>query len=356
MGILVRKEGINVKLPKEMRAVVFEKIGQHKLVTMPVPQIREPDELLVKIEASSICGSDLHILSDPPGCIAVPGTVIGHEMVGEVLETGSAVTGFRPGDRLVCDPNISCGHCEACRTGHANMCENLHIHGVDRHGFFAQYACVPERSAIKISPALSTEQAIFSEPLTCVMSAVNKVRLLPGETVVVIGAGPIGLYFLSLFKANGAGKVISVELSEYRIEYAKKMGADVVLNPKDQDVAEEIHALTAGRGADVVVDAVGMCIADALRYVCRGGRVLLFGQNGAAKETICQNDITRNEITLFGSYIGPYTMNATVKLLESGLIDFSKMITHRLPLSEFDVGLVAMRSGMALEVILDPSA
>lgn len=345
-----------MKLPKEMQAVIFEKIGTHKLVTMPVPKIREPEELLVKIEAASICGSDLHILADPPGCVALPGTVIGHEMVGEVVEIGGAVTGFRPGDRLVCDPNISCGHCEACRTGHKNMCENLHIHGVDRHGFFSQYACIPESSAIKISPALSKEQAIFAEPLTCVMSAVNKARLLPGETVAVIGAGPIGLYFLSLFRANGAGRVISVEPSEFRREYAEKMGADAALDLKRQDAAAEIRALTDGRGADVVVDAVGMCIADALRYVCRGGRVVLFGQNAAARETICQNDITRNEITLFGSYIGPYTMNATVKLLESGLIDFSKMITHRLALREFDEGLAAMRGGTALEVILDPFA
>lgn len=345
-----------MKMPEQMDAVIFEKVGHHKLVKMPPPKIAHPDDLLLKIEAASICGSDLHILADPPGCIATPGKVIGHEMVGEVLDVGSAVTGFKPGDRIVCDPNISCGHCEACRTGHANMCENLHIHGVDRHGFFAQYACIPERAAVKISPELPAELAIFSEPLTCVMSAVNKVRLLPGESIVVIGAGPIGLYFLSLLKANGAGKIISVELSEYRTEYAYKMGADVVFNPKTQDVAAEIKKLTGGRGADVVVDAVGVCIGDALKYVCRGGKVLLFGQNSAATETICQNDITRNEISVLGTYIGPYTLNATVKLLESRLIDFTKMITHRLPLTQFDVGLEAMRKGQALEVVLYPFA
>lgn len=343
-----------MKVPEKMNAVIFEAVGQHKMVQMETPRIKKADDLLVKIEACSICGSDLHILADPPGCVAVPGTVIGHEMVGEVLAVGENVTCVQPGDRIVCDPNISCGTCYQCRTGHANMCEQLHIHGVDRHGFFAQYACIPERSVIKISPQLDTEQAIFAEPLTCVMSAVNKIRLLPGESAVVIGAGPIGLYFLSLLRANGAGKLISVELSEYRAKYAKEMGADIVLNPKEEDVVAAIKKETGGRGADVVVDAVGACIAEAITYVSRGGKVLLFGQNGAATETICQNDITRNEITVIGSYIGPYTMNATVKLLESGLIDFSKMITHRLPLTQFDTGLAAMRAGQALEVVLYP--
>lgn len=342
-------------IPKEMQGVIFERVGRHRMVSLPTPRIERPDDLLVEIEACSICGSDLHILADPPGCIAAPGTVIGHEMVGRVAAVGADVRDYRPGDRLVCDPNISCGHCYQCRTGHANMCEELHIHGVDRHGFFTQYACIPARSAVKIRDDLPAELAIFAEPLTCVMSAVNKVRLLPGESAAVIGAGPIGLYFLSLLKANGAGRAISVELSGYRAEYAKKMGADTVINPKTQDAAAEIRALTGGRGADVVIDAVGMCIGDALQYVCRGGRVLLFGQNGAARQTICQNDITRNEITVFGSYIGPYTMNATVKLLESGLIDFTQMITHRLPLSDFDTGLAAMRSGQALEVVLYPN-
>lgn len=344
-----------MELPRTMQAVIFEKVGCHKIVEAPVPQLCGSDELLVKIEACSICGSDLHILADPPGCIATPGTIIGHEMVGQVLAVGDKVTNFAPGDRLVCDPNISCGSCGQCRTGHSNMCEELHIHGVDLPGFFAQYVCIPERSAVKISKDLPTELAIFSEPLTCVMSAVDKIRLLPGESVVVIGAGPIGLYFLSLLKANGAGKVISVEPSEYRRSYAIKMGADITINPRKENAAEIIKNLTGGHGADVVVDAVGMCIADALKYVCRGGRVLLFGQNGAATETICQNDITRNEITLMGSYIGPYTLNATVKLLESRLIDFRRMITHQLPLSEFDTGLAAMRSGNALEVVLYPN-
>lgn len=341
-----------MQLPSEMKAVVFTQVGEHRYQSVRTPRIRASYELLVEIEASSICGSDLHILSDPPGCIATPGTIIGHEMVGRVLEVGDGVTGFQPGDRIVCDPNISCGHCAPCRTGHANMCKHLHIHGVDLPGFFTEYVCIPEKAAMKISPDLPTELAIFAEPLTCVMSAVDKARLLPGETVAVIGAGPIRLYFTALFKKNGAGRVIVIEPSQYRAAYAKEMGADVLLHPKEQDAAAQIRELTQGYGADVVVDAVGICLPDALRYVARCGRVVLFGQNGAAVQSVCQNDITRNEISVLGSYIGPYTLHATVKMLESRSIDFTRMITHRLPLEKFEEGLAAMRSGQALEVVL----
>lgn len=338
----------------EMDAVIFERVGQYKLAKITIPRIKAPDDLLVKIECCSICGSDLHILANPPGTEAMPNTVLGHEMVGEIVDVGENVTLFSQGDRVVCDPNISCGTCYQCRRGRPNMCENLHIHGVDYNGFFAEYATIPERSAVKISKELAPEMAVFAEPLTCVMSAINKIRLLPGEVVVVIGAGPIGLYFISLLKANGASKVISVEPFEMRRQYARKMGADVVIDPKAENAVEIIKSLTENHGADVVVDAVGVCIGDALQYICRGGRILLFGQNGAATENICQNDITRNEITVYGSYIGPHTLNATVKLLESGLIDFRKIITHKLPLRDFDVGLEAMRKGQALEVVLYP--
>ena len=339
---------------KMMKGIVFESIGKHKFKTLPIPEIKEDDELLVKIEASSICGSDVHILADPPGAIAVPGTVIGHEMVGHIIGVGKKVDKFKVGDRIVCDPNISCGTCYQCKSGHKNMCQNLHIHGVDRNGFFAEYACIPERSAFKISETVPADTAVFAEPLTCVVGAVNKVRALPGENVVVIGAGPIGLFFLSLFKANGAGKLISVEMSDFRKERAKDFGADYVFNPKTTDVQAEIMSLTNGIGADTVVDAVGMCIGDAIKYVSRNGKILLFGQNSAATENICQNDITRNELTVYGSYIGSYSMEAAIKLLESGIIDFSKMVTHRISLDEFDKGLDAMRKGQALKVIISP--
>ena len=153
----------------------------------------------------------VHILSTPPSYPANQGIVQGHEFVGRVEEVGSAVTTIKPGDRVVLDPNVFCGECYQCKKGNFNMCENVYVLGITDNGGFGEYAVAPCKMCVKISQELPAETAIFAEPLTCVVSAVNKIRLLPGESVLVLGAGPIGLYFTMLLKANGAGKIIVSE-------------------------------------------------------------------------------------------------------------------------------------------------
>lgn len=337
-----------------MKAVILKETGKYAVVDKPIPEIENDDDMLVKIECSSICGSDVHILADPPSIPAKIGVTIGHEMVCRVEKTGPAVTDLKPGDRFVFDPNISCGKCEYCKRGIPNMCSEMYTLGVDKDGAFAEYTIVPERVAVKIPQDMPPEKAIFAEPLNCVISAVNKARLLPGESVVVLGAGPIGQYFIKLFKANGAGKVIVSEMSEYRSGFAKKSGADVVINPKEEDVAERIMEETGGLGADVVVDAVGVLIGDAIDCVRCGGRIVLFGNNQSASETINQSKITLKEVTVLGSYIGRFTIPATVDLLKSGLADFEYLITHSIKISEFETGIEAMRRGQAMEVVIYP--
>ena len=164
----------------------------------------------------------------------------GHEFVGRVEEVGSAVTTIKPGDRVVLDPNVFCGECYQCKKGNFNMCENVYVLGITDNGGFGEYAVAPCKMCVKISQELPAETAIFAEPLTCVVSAVNKIRLLPGESVLVLGAGPIGLYFTMLLKANGAGKIIVSEPNPKRGEYALKAGADRVINPQEVNLVEEI--------------------------------------------------------------------------------------------------------------------
>ena len=335
-----------------MKAVIFEQPGQYAVVDKPIPKIRQSNEMLVRIDVCSICGTDMQILKNPPGIAAAPGVTIGHEMVGTVVEVGDGVKNFKAGDRVTADNNVPCGTCYYCKTGHGNMCENLFCLGIDGDGFFAQYAVIPDQLAVTIDPDLSLDTAIFTEPLNCVMSGMDKIRLLPGETAVVIGAGPIGLYYIQLLKLNGAGKVIAVELNDFRKEYARKLGADLVISPSESG---QILEATKGLGADVVIDAVGACIKDAVDWVRSSGRVLLFGLNFAAQQTICQTNITRKDLTVMGCYIGTYTWKKTVQLLENVPMKLEEMITHRLSLEEFGKGYEAMKDGSALEVVMYPN-
>ena len=338
----------------EMTAVVFKDIGTFAIEKRRVPDVARPDDVLVAMEACSICGTDVHLLNDPPGFIGTKGIVLGHECVGRVEKVGPGVGGLKPGDRVVLEPNLACGYCDYCRSGMPNMCENDRILGVTIDGVFADFFVAPEKHLTKIPADMPTDLAVFAEPVNCVMGAMSKIRVLPGENALVLGAGPIGLYFMMLLKANGAGKVIVSEPSTFRADYAIKCGADVVVDPTKENLEETVKDLTDGLGADVTVDAVGTLLPDAIACTRRAGRLVLFGQNGAARQTICQNDITRNGLTVMGNYIGLFSMPPTVKVLASGLIDVQKIITHRLPITDFAKGLDAMRKGEALEVIMYP--
>jgi len=337
-----------------MNAIVFSGIGETTYTQVPKPKIQNPNDVLLKIEAASICGTDVHILSTPPSYPAKQGIVQGHEFVGRVVEVGEAVTSLKPGDRVVLDPNVFCGECFQCKKGNFNMCENVYVLGITENGGFAEYTVAPCKMCVKISEELPAEVAIFAEPLTCVVSAVNKVRLLPGETVLVLGAGPIGLYFTMLLKANGAGKIIVSEVNPKRAEYALKAGADRVINPNEENLVEEIMKETDGHGVDVVAEAVGTLIQTAIDCVRPKGKVVLFGMDSSRRPEVDQFKIVRNEIELYGSFIGLNTLPATVALMESGLIDLQQLITHKLALKDFNIGLEAMRDGSALEVILYP--
>ncbi|MCP4396421.1 MAG: alcohol dehydrogenase catalytic domain-containing protein [bacterium] len=337
-----------------MKAAVFEAPGELKLTTAPIPEIKRNDDVLLKVEAASICGTDMHILHVPPGMPANIGTILGHEYIGEIIELGRDVKNFNVGDRVVLDPNINCGSCYYCSIGHTNMCENVTVLGIFIDGGFAEYNVAPAKALFKISKDVPTEVAIFAEPLACVVNAMHKIQLDVGESALVLGAGPIGLYFTQLLKASGAGKIFVAEISEMRAKCAYESGATRVIDPTKESLEEIVQSETID-GVDVSIDAVGVLIDEALTCTRRGGRILLFGQNSQARQEICQNDITRKDLTVIGNYISQNQFPATVKILERGILPLEKLVTHKLPLERIGEGIEAMKKGEAIETIIYPS-
>lgn len=336
-----------------MKAAIFEGEGKLAIKEVPMPKMKLFEDVLIKVEIASVCGTDCHILSVPPGHPANAGIVLGHEYMGEVVEVGKWVTHLKAGDRVVIDPNVTCGLCRYCRMGMPNMCENMTTLGIFIDGGFAPYNIAPAKACHPIGDDLPAEKAIFAEPLSCVVNGSNKLAIRPGDSVVVLGAGPIGLLYTAIMKQAGAGRIIVAEVSEFRAQKAREMGADIVINPKEQNLAEEVLEAT-GIGADAVIDAVGSLIKDAVAVCRRGGKVLLFGMNSNARCDFGQFDITRHEISILGTFIANHTFPQTIKLLETTGIPLEKLVTHRITLDELPQGIQTMRGGEAIEMLVMP--
>jgi (R,R)-butanediol dehydrogenase/meso-butanediol dehydrogenase/diacetyl reductase len=340
-------------MTESMQAVVFRGPGDWGIEELPRPRLESDHDVLLRVERASICGTDIHILSVPPGHPATPGSILGHEYTATVVETGAEVRELAPGDRVVIDPNLTCGLCRYCRLGLSNGCENMTTLGIFRHGGLAEYNLAPARALHKISREVAPERATLAEPLSCVLHAFEKSALVPGESVAILGAGPIGLLFLLLFKTAGAGQVLIVEPAEFRRRTAERFGADGVFDPQAEDIAGAVKSVTS-IGADVVVDAAGILLPESLQLVRRGGRIILFGMNQHAERPFNQHDLTRHEVSVFGSFIQRTAFPKVVRMLESGLLPVEKLITHRLRLDEVGQGLAAMRAGEAIKVVVAP--
>lgn len=336
-----------------MCAARFLGEGKLALEDVPIPQVQNPDDVLLEVEAVGICGTDLQILRVPPGHPANPGVVLGHEYAGRVVEVGQSVRQFKPGDRVIVDPNLTCGLCVYCRRGMPHMCEEVTTLGIHIDGGLARYNVAPERALYKIPPEVPPEHAVLVEPLSCVVHAVDRLQPQPGESAVVLGAGPIGLEFTQLMSAAGVKPVIVSEPAQLRRERAAQNGAHIVADPTCSDLSEIVQRET-GIGADMVVDAVGTLMEQAIPLARRGGRVMIFGQNQAYLASVKPYDITRHELNILGSYTAPFSFPRAIELLNQGLIRPEKLITHRLGLGQIQDGLELLRRGEAIKVVIDP--
>jgi (R,R)-butanediol dehydrogenase/meso-butanediol dehydrogenase/diacetyl reductase len=337
----------------KMLAAVFEGEGQLAIREVPIPALQSPQDVLVRVEVCGVCGTDIRFLAVPPVIHARKGVILGHEYIGQVVEVGSGVQQFRPGDRVAVIPDVPCGQCRFCAESRPNLCERMVSIGGDTDGGFAQYALAPARALYPISPDLPVEEGAFVELLSCVMGGVSKAALLPGEDVVVLGAGPAGLVYMKVLKAAGAGQVIMAEVSPWRIDFARRAGADLVIDPRREDLRQTVRAATDG-GAHVVVDAVGSQLTAAMTVARKGGCIVVFGEDHTAECMVRPHDIQGQELRILGSFIGIQVFPKAVHSLESGAVTLSSLITHRLSLAELPSGIAELAAGRGAKGVCFP--
>lgn len=338
-----------------MKAAVFAGNGIVNIKDVPVPQITRPDDVLIKVNACGICGSDLHVLSVPPGQYAEPGTILGHEFTGIVEAVGPEVTSVKKGDKVVAEPNVRCGICPECRRGNFNLCRNAVNTGQHRDGAFAQYCRMPEKQLYLVPQDMPDHLAALAEPLACVMNGMQKINPQPSEKVIVFGAGAIGLFFVKALKRYGVTDIIAAETVESRAADARRAGADIAVNPMTDDVVS-IMEEKWGSLADIAIDAVGagVVLEQMINLVNCGSRILVFGQNMTQKSTIRPGDINSRELTITAALSTKNSFLPAINLLMDASLKFEELVTHTVKLEDLEKGIVLMRSQKAVKVMVEP--
>jgi threonine 3-dehydrogenase len=342
-----------------MKAVVKAQAGPGmEIREVPVPPVG-PGEILLRVLRAGVCGTDLHIWEWDRWASGrmKPPVTIGHEFVGEIVEMGPGVTEFTAGERVSCESHIVCGHCIACRTGNGHVCENTKILGVDVNGGWAEYVAVPASNAWRAPGNIPLEVQGIMEPLG---NAVHTAFAgdLSACRIAVTGCGPIGLFAVGVAKAAGAAQVIASDVSPYRLELAKKMNADAVINPQAEDFVARVRELTGGRMLDGVLEMSGQpaAIRDGLAALRMGGRL---SQLGLLREPFA---LDWNQLLIFKGitlqgiigrrmYQTWYQMDG---LLRSGRLDLRPAITHVMPMEDVEEAIGLLRSGKAGKVVLVP--
>lgn len=347
-----------------MRAAVYHGLHDVRLEKVPRPK-PGPGEAVLRVHAASICATDLRIFNHGHFKIAAGAErILGHELAGELVAVGKGVTGLAPGMRVALAPNVGCGSCWECVQGYNNLCPDYDAFGINLDGAFAEYMritapAVQQGNVVEIPAGLAFEEAALVEPLSCCLNAQQVCSLQPGETVVIMGAGPLGLMHLLLARHSGAGRVIVSEVRESRARQAAEFGADLVVNPKQQDLAKTVLGATGGRGADVVIVAVGSAElqAQAVELAARRGRVNFFAglAAGCDRPRVDSNRIHYWQVTVTGTTGSNHRQyRQAMQMLGSGRLSLRSLVTLKRPLHEIGEALADAASGEQLKVIVLP--
>lgn len=318
-----------------------------------------PKEVLVKVMSASFCGTDYHIYKYDAWAqnrLKLPLTV-GHEFSGKIIKIGSEVTKVKVGDNVSAETHIICGKCEFCLRGEGHICENTKIIGVDIDGCFANYLKMPEDNCFINSPDINPLFLSVQEPLGNAVHTVTQFDIL-NKSVAIVGCGPIGLLGIDVAKAYGAKQIVAIEVNEYRRNLAKELGADVIINPLEDDVVAAVKKATNGKGIDVVCEFSGnkSAIEQAFKYIKAGGKMSMLGLPSKNIEINLADDVVFKGITIYG-VVGRKiygTWHQVKKLIDNNLLHLDKIITHQFPLSQINEAAKIMGSGNSGKIVLIP--
>ncbi|MBT2759303.1 NAD(P)-dependent alcohol dehydrogenase [Mesobacillus foraminis] len=349
------------EVPKTMKAAYMQNKLDITIEEIPVPDLNS-DEILIKVMAVGVCGSDVHYYEHGRigDAIVEKPMILGHECSGTVAGIGSEVIDFQIGDRVAVEPGITCGRCEACKEGKYNLCPKvmfLATPPVD--GAFAQYIKMRHDFIFPIPDELTFEEAALNEPLSVGIHAANRAGLKPGSTLSILGMGPVGLMTVVAAREYGAREIIVADLEPIRLEAAKKLGATHVINVKDQNIVEEVGSITSGRGVDVAFETAGntKALESALGTVKRGGKLAIVGLPPESKAPLDVHYITSHEVDVLGIFRYANTYTQGINFLSSTTADVKALITDRYPLEQTHEALERARTNKSgsLKVMVYPN-
>ncbi|UCG04992.1 MAG: galactitol-1-phosphate 5-dehydrogenase [Desulfobacterales bacterium] len=321
-----------------MKAMVLKEY--HQLVYQDVPEpTTGPDDVLIEVKACGVCGSDVHGMDGSTGR-RIPPIIMGHEAAGIIVQVGSNVKEVRPGERVTFDSTVYCGSCFYCLRGAINLCDHRRVLGVScdeyRHnGAFAEYVAVPQHILYRLPQDVSFEHAAMVEPCSIAFHAVSRTPTSLNDTAVVVGVGMIGLLVVQTLRAVGCGKIIAIDVEPDKLDLSRQLGADITLNSLEAETGSEIQKLTDNRGADIVIEAVGVSqsVKTALASVRKGGAVTVIGNLSPHVELPLQRLVAR-EITLYGSCASRGDYPACLDMMARGAIKVDPLISAVAPLCE----------------------
>jgi L-iditol 2-dehydrogenase len=343
-----------------MKALLLSEYSKLEVADLPRPEAG-PGEVLVQVAACGICGSDVHGYDGSSGR-RIPPLVMGHEAAGVVAAVGADVSRFTVGDRVTFDSTVYCGECDFCKTGDINLCDNRQVVGVStpefrRAGAFAEFVTVPERIVYRLPDAMSFADAAMLEAVAVAVHAVAVTELKGGETALVIGAGMIGLLTLQAARAAGCSRVLVADVDRTRLKLAQEAGADEVILASGADLVRDVHALTEGRGVDVVLEAVGRdeTVSAAVDAVRKGGTVTLIG-NITPTVTLPLQKVVSRQIRMQGSCASCGEYPEVMELVSNGKIRVTPLITAVVPLSDGAAWFERLhaREPNLMKIVIDP--